>query len=354
MSEPSEDPTDNEPAATPPSPKRGGLGRALRRTLILCLVVGVVLAGAAICVVFWAQDTYHASGPLQQEVEVVIEPGASLQRIAANLQRAGVIEYPKVFIAMLRYQNQHTQLKAGEYRFLPGQSQAEVAQTLIAHHVIEHRITIPEGLTVSEIFGIIEQTDGLTGGLPPKSPEGTLFPETYQYRRGDSRASIVDRLQSKMAATVQELWQSRAENLPYSTPEEAVILASIVEKETGIASERAHIAGVFVNRLRKGMRLQSDPTIVYGLTQGDGPLGRALTRQDWKLENPYNTYLITGLPPGPIANPGRDALIAAMQPMKTKDIYFVADGTGGHAFAETLTQHNRNVAKWRKIRDAVE
>ncbi len=354
MSEPSEDSTDNNPAATPSSPKRGGLARALRRTLVLCLALGVVLAGAAIGVVFWAQDTYHASGPLQTEVQVVIEPGASLQGIATRLQQAGVIEYPKVFIAMLRYQNQHTKLKAGEYRFLPGQSQAEVAQTLIAHNVIEYRITIPEGLTVSEIFQIIEQTDGLTGAMPPKPAEGSLFPETYQYRRGDSRAAIVERLQSQMAVTLQELWQTRSENLPYNTPEEAVILASIVEKETGIASERAHIAGVFVNRLRKGMRLQSDPTIVYGLTQGQGPLGRALTRQDWKFDNPYNTYLIAGLPPGPIANPGRDALIAAMQPMKTKDIYFVADGTGGHAFAETLTQHNRNVAKWRKIRDATE
>ncbi|MDF1750862.1 MAG: endolytic transglycosylase MltG, partial [Alphaproteobacteria bacterium] len=187
-----------------------------------------------------------------------------------------------------------------------------------------------------------------------KPAEGTLFPETYQYRRGDSRQSIVERLQSQMNQALQELWEARAENLPYNTPDEAVVLASIVEKETGLAEERAHIAGVFINRLRKGMRLQSDPTIVYALTQGAGPLGRLLTRQDWKLDSPYNTYQVTGLPPGPIANPGRDALVAALQPMQTKDLFFVADGTGGHAFAETLNEHNKNVAKWRRIRDAVE
>lgn len=354
MQEPSEDQSEPQSSEEAPAPKRGGLGRVLRRTLVLFLVIGVLASGAAIGLVFWAQDIYQAPGPLQAQADVVIEPGSSLQNIASRLQSAGVIDHPKVFIGMLRYLDQHTHLKAGEYRFTPGLSQAEVADILISHQVVEHLITIPEGLTVAEIFQIIEQDGALAGPMPAKPAEGTLLPETYQYRRGDSRASLVERLQAQMALTVQTLWESRAENLPYKTPDEAVVLASIVEKETGVAAERAHIAGVFINRLEKGMRLQSDPTIVYALTQGTGPLGRALTRQDWKFDSPYNTYQNTGLPPGPIANPGRDALQAALQPMQTKDLYFVADGTGGHAFAETLNQHNRNVAKWRRIRDGIE
>ena len=185
-------------------------------------------------------------------------------------------------------------------------------------------------------------------------PEGSLLPETYHFERNEDRNALIARMTAAMDATLAELWAGRADDLPLDTPEEALVLASIVEKETGIASERPHIAGVFVNRLDRGMPLQSDPTVIYALTLGEGPLDRLLTRADLKTDSPYNTYVVPGLPPGPIANPGRDAIAAVLQPLETKDLYFVADGTGGHAFAETLAQHNRNVAAWRAIRDQAE
>ncbi|MDW3207177.1 MAG: endolytic transglycosylase MltG [Alphaproteobacteria bacterium] len=331
-------------------PRRSSAARILRRALVAFLLLVLLTGGGAAWLFKWAQDVHRQAGPLAQDTVVVIEPGSGLQRIARELEQAGVIDHPEVFIAMLRYSGEHTRLKAGEYRFEAGASQQEVAGKLIDHDVLAHFLTIPEGLTVAEILEIVAGADGVTGAMPPAPPEGSLLPETYQYRRGDSRADILARMQAAMDETLQQLWENRAENLPISSPEEAVILASIVEKETGVASERARVAAVFVNRLRRGMRLQSDPTVVYALTGGQAPLGRALTRQDWKVEHPYNTYRVEGLPPGPISNPGRDALQATLNPVESKELYFVADGTGGHAFAETLAQHNRNVAKWRKIR----
>lgn len=341
----------NEAEATPSPRKRGGLGRVVRR-MLLTLVALVILTGAGAAWLWqWAQDQYRAPGPLAEAVTIVIEPGSGLQRITRQLGEAGVIGRQEVFIAMLRYSGQHRKLKAGEYLFEAGVSQEEVTRKLVENDIVGRFVTIPEGLTVVEVLALVEQADGLTGEIPPAPPQGSLLPETYQYSRGDTRAELIARMQQAMDATLAELWDARAEGLPFATPEEALVLASIVEKETGVASERARVAGVFVNRLRKPMRLQSDPTVVYALTEGLTPLGRTLTRQDWKLDHAYNTYQIDGLPPGPIANPGREAIAAVLNPAQTKDLYFVADGTGGHAFAETLTQHNRNVAKWRKIRD---
>jgi len=324
------------------------------RRMLIGLVVLAVLTGGGIALLFhWAQGVYRGPGPLSAETTLVIESGSGLQWIAAELQDAGIIDQREVFIAMLRYTGQHRQLKAGEYSFEPGISQQDVVEKLIAHQVVRRSLTVPEGRTVAEILDIIATAEGLEGDIPdPPPPEGSLLPETYLYQRGDSRAEVIARMRESMDDALDMLWQGRAENLPFTTPEEALILASIIEKETGVAAERARIAGVFINRLLRGMRLQSDPTVVYALTGGTGPLGRALTRQDWKVDNPYNTYQITGLPPGPIANPGREALEAALQPMRTKELYFVADGTGGHAFAETLAEHNRNVVKWRRIRDS--
>lgn len=325
-------------------------GRILRAALGLFFLTTLATGGGVVALFVWAEKTYVGPGPLGAETTVVIEPGSGLQRIAADLVEAGVIVQPEVFTAMLRYSGDHRRLTAGEFRFPPGVSQKTVAEMLVNHEVVNRFVTIPEGLTSTEIFALIEQADGLTGPMPQLPPEGSLLPETYQYVRGDARSSLIRRMTVAMDATVAGLWETRSENLPYATPGEAVILASIVEKETGVAGERARIAGVFVNRLRKGMRLQSDPTVVFALTGGRVPLGRALTRRDLKIDHPYNTYGIDGLPPGPIANPGRESLAAAMNPAQTEDLFFVADGTGGHAFAETLAEHNRNVAKWRKRR----
>ncbi len=209
--------------------------------------------------------------------------------------------------------------------------------------------TLAEGLTSHEIVALVEQAEALEGAVEAVPSEGSLLPETYHYARGDRRGDLVVRMSRARDELLRVLWPGRAPNLPVATPEHAVVLASIVEKETGVAGERPLVASVFVNRLQKGMRLQSDPTVVYGLTGGTGPLGRALTRKDLQAPSPNNTYLNRGLPPGPIANPGRAALEAVLNPAQTAFLYFVADGSGGHAFAKTLAEHNRNVAKWRKF-----
>ena len=209
---------------------------------------------------------------------------------------------------------------------------------------------MPEGLTVAEVLALVGGAEGLAGEADGALAEGALLPETYNYSWGDDRGDLVDRMAAAMDAALAELWEGRADELPFDTPEEALVLASIVEKETGIAGERARVAAVFVNRLRRGMRLQSDPTVVYALTEGSGALGRQLIRDDLAVQHPYNTYVHAGLPPGPIANPGRASIAAALDPAVSGDLYFVADGSGGHAFAPTLAQHNRNVARWRRLR----
>jgi peptidoglycan lytic transglycosylase G len=216
---------------------------------------------------------------------------------------------------------------------------------------VARRLTVAEGLTVSEIYQLLEDAEGLEGALPPAPPEGSLLPETYFYAYGDRRADLVKRMQRSMQAVLDELWPQRAQGLPFRSRAEAVTLASIVDKETSAEDERDKVAAVFVNRLRRGMRLQADPTVIYALTDGSGRLGRELTRRDWEHESDYNTYLVVGLPPGPIANPGRAAIEAVLNPADVDYLYFVADGSGGHAFARTLDEHNRNVATWRKIRD---
>jgi len=222
-------------------------------------------------------------------------------------------------------------------------------QILIEGKSIEHKVTIAEGLTVAEIYKVLEETPLLEGDLPPPPSEGSLLPETYSYLRGENRATLVERMQKDMDSTLTELWENRAPNIAIDTKEEALILASIVEKETGVASERSHVAAVFHNRLRKGMKLQSDPTVIYAITLGKEKLDRPLSKSDLGTDSPYNTYQVTGLPPGPIANPGRAALEATLKPDDSDDLYFVANGSGGHAFAKTLEEHNKNVAEWRKI-----
>lgn len=308
------------------------------------LAIGLALAAAG------ASVLYFMPGDLAQDKTIVIERGGVAQ-IAATLEREGVFSPAQsyVFRAGVLATGQRGQLKAGEYAFSAQISPAAVVALLSSGKVVIHKLTVVEGTTVREILALLRAEPVLTGDLSGIPPEGTLLPETYFFNRGDTRAEVLARMQEAGRKALQEAWAKRAPNLPYTTMQQALVLASIVEKETGVAGERPRVAGVFVNRLRKGMKLQSDPTAIYPLSQFTGNLGRALTRKDLETPSPYNTYYADGLPPGPIANPGLAALQAVMNPEKHDYIYFVADGSGGHAFAASLDEHNRNVAKWRAL-----
>ena len=317
------------------------------RLLSLILVV----AAAGVIGVLWFEREVTQPGPLQGEVTVLIPSGTSVTTIAGELELTGVAASADMVMWRARWRDEAHLLKAGEYVFEPGVSIDGVLDQLIAGGNVAHRITVPEGLTSLEIVAILEANEILTGEIEAVPPQGSVMPETYQFERGETRQAVLGRMTVAMDATLAELWETRQADLPIATPAEAVILASILEKETGVGSERAHVASVFVNRLNRGMRLQSDPTVIFALTQGLEPLGRTLLRSDWEYDDPYNTYVYAGLPPGPIAHPGRAALEAVLQPLTTNDIYFVADGTGGHAFAETLAEHNRNVAAWKALQN---
>ncbi len=311
-------------------------------TLLLFLAVGGGLAA------WYGRWAFEGPGPLQVEKSVLIPRGQGLRDISDLLEREGVIRNWLVFVVGQQMTHRGEALKAGEYIFKPGVTMAAVLDAMVEGRVVQHQITIPEGLTSQQVVDRLNDSDLLTG--PTRVPlEGTLLPETYQVVRGQARQDIIKRMAADQQKVVADIWAKRAPDLPLKTPEEMVILASIVEKETGKADERAHVASVFINRLSRKMRLQSDPTIIYGIVGGKGSLGRPISRTDISTPTPYNTYAIDGLPPGPIGNPGKSSLAAVANPMKTKDLFFVADGTGGHVFAETLEQHNRNVARWREI-----
>ena len=320
----------------------------MRRLGIIAAVAVAFVAVAAGGLWVYLQQQFEAPGPLQQEAVVIVPRGAGLVAIADDLAAAGVIADPDIFALGVRLFADARALRAGEYAFAPGSSMKEAAELLASGRTVVHRLTVPEGLTSVEVVALLQAAEPLDGEIATVPPDGALLPETYHFHRGDSREAVLERMRQSMSEALAELWEQRAGNLPLQSPEEALILASIVEKETGVDSERALVAGVFVNRLHKGMPLQSDPTVVYGITEGKAPLGRSLTRQDLAEPTPYNTYQIAGLPPGPIANPGRAALAAAVNPTPTEYLYFVAAGDGGHAFAKTLAEHNSNVAKWRK------
>ncbi len=319
-----------------------------------CAFFAVVLliAGAGAGGFLWLSGQYEEPGPLTEETTVVVPKGVGVQTIAQQLTDAGVIASPLVFRIGARIQEADSTLRAGEYAFPAGISAADVVALLSSGKTVVRRMTVPEGLTSAQVLALVAETPGLTGAVGPPPGEGTLLPETYHFSHGDSRADLIARMREAMKAELDRLWASRDPGLPIETPEQAVILASIIEKETAVEAERRRVAAVFVNRLRKGMLLQSDPTTIYAVTGGSGPLNRRLTRKDLAIESPYNTYFSPGLPPGPIANPGSASLAAALGPIESNEFYFVADGTGGHAFARTLEQHERNVARWRKIRDA--
>jgi UPF0755 protein len=297
----------------------------------------------------YLQQHFTKPGPLSEEKLVLIEPGTGFRAIAAQLEAEGVIADDQLFVIGAMILGDPQKAQAGEYQFPAAISGADVVRKLTEGEVVVRAITIPEGWTVAQVRELLIAEPALTGDVPANIPEGSLLPETLHFMRGEPRAALVKRMQDAMQKTLDELWESRAENLPVMTKEEALTLASIVERETGVPSERPMVAAVYTNRLRIGMRLQADPTVQYGMELELGrPLGRPLYRGDLERDHAYNTYTRAGLPPGPIANPGRASLEATLNPPDTKDYYFVATGDGGHRFAPSLDAHNANVAQFRQ------
>jgi UPF0755 protein len=311
----------------------------------LVLLLAVVLGG----VVFWGKQRFETPGPLAQD-KIVNIPRGGVRDIAELLQREGVIDQPWVFVGgALALKAKGEDMKFGEYQFAKNASMRDVAETIIEGKVVQHLFTIPEGLTSEQIVSRLLESDAMSGNIREMPREGTLLPEGYRFTRGTPREELIKRMQQAQRRVVQEAFERRSPDLPIRTPEQLVTLASIIEKETGKPEERTRVAAVFANRLKQKMRLQSDPTIIYGLVGGKGALGRPILKSEIEQPTPYNTYVIDGLPPGPIANPGRLSIEAAANPARTKELFFVADGTGGHAFSETYDQHLKYVARLRAI-----
>jgi UPF0755 protein len=357
---------DGPPAGKPPLPRspRAALepervplpSRHLRRVRHPIVVVGnaiftllVVVSIAIGAGLFIGRQRFEAPGPLAEDKVVNIPRGLGIRDIADLLQREGVIDQPYVFMGGVIVLKARGELKYGEYQFSKQSSVSDVVDTIIEGKVVQHVFTVPEGLTSEQIVARLLENGALTGQIKEIPREGTLLPETYRFTHGMTREQIIQRMQQAHRRVLQEVWEHRMQDLPVKTPEQLVTLASIVEKETGKPAERTRVAAVFVNRLKGKMRLQSDPTIIYGLTGGKGSLGRPILKSEIEQPTPYNTYVVDGLPPGPIANPGRASLEAAANPARTKELYFVADGTGGHVFSDNYAEHQKNVARLRGI-----
>ena len=315
----------------------------MHRFLLPLVVLLALIAGG----VWVGSSAYDRPGPLATPRDVLVPHGGP-DVVAATLLDQGVIDNPTLFRAAVLVTHFSGPLHAAELAFPPAASLREVLRVLRLGRPVQHHLTIPEGLTAAQIAELIGKADALNGDMPAVM-EGNLLPETYAYERGTSRTAIFDRASAAMEKALTEAWGTRSPGLPLTSAREALILASIVERETAKPEERPRIAAVFLNRLRQGMKLQSDPTVIYGVSNGLGELDHKLTRADLDHDSPYNTYRIPGLPPGPIDSPGIAALRAVTQPAATGDLYFVADGTGGHAFSETLEGHNRNVARYRAL-----
>lgn len=374
--------------------------RSIASNAITLLIVAVFLLGG---VILWGQSQYTTSGPLAEPICVKVERGSNMRRVSSQLENAGAVSSGALFRIGADYADKSQQLKAGSFLVPAGASMQEITDivtrggastcgTEVVYRIgvtrasvqvreldpatnrfvdvvsfepseaeapeifvkvraqsdTRYRIAMAEGVTSWQVVDVLGKID-LLGGEVEVPAEGTLAPDSYEISEGDTRASVIERMQLAQASAVEEIWAARDQSVPLSSPAELLILASIVEKETGVPEERRQVASVFANRLNRGMRLQTDPTVIYGITRGEGTLGRGLRRSELRRETPWNTYQIDGLPVTPIANPGRASLEAAANPDTTDFIFFVADGTGGHAFAETLAEHNRNVNEWRKI-----
>ena len=321
------------------------MGRAIRFLLILVVLLGAVAGGAFL----YARSVYERPGPLAEAAPVVVPRGGA-EAIGVALAERGVVADGRAFLAAAWATRGEGPLRAGEFLFPAGASLADVLGVLRTARPVQRRLTIPEGLLARQIVTVIDRAEGLVGETPPID-EGEVLPETYTYQWGDTRAAIVRRATAAMDEALREAWANRAPDLPLASAREALVLASIVERETGLAAERPRVASVFLNRIRRGIPLQSDPTVAYAAADG-APLERGLTRADLDREHPFNTYRNRGLTPAPIASPGKEALRAVTRPEATDFLYFVADGSGGHAFARTLEEHNRNVARWREVERA--
>jgi UPF0755 protein len=368
------------------------------------LTLFIVILVALAAVIGWGRNEFVKTGPLTEPICLQIERGASLSAVSRNLEERGAITDARIFRIGADYGDMGESLKFGSYMVPAGASMADVlsaitgdgrstcgrdlnfrigvakadivlseldlstndyvevvrfdagAATLPPEYLevaddpaLVFRVTVAEGVTSWQIVDSLKKADFLSGALETVPPEGTLAPGGYEPSRGTERGALIAEMTERQSAILAEAWAARVEGLPYDTPQEALVMASIIEKETSIPEERGRVASVFINRLQQGMRLQTDPTVIYGITKGEGVLGRGLRQSELRRETPWNTYVIDGMPPTPIANPGREAILAAVNPDVTDYIFFVADGTGGHAFARTLDEHNENVARWRAI-----
>jgi peptidoglycan lytic transglycosylase G len=340
-----------EPEQLPPPPKRSDRARnplVVFGNAVFTFILIVMIATGG--VYFYGKQKIEAPGPLQEDKVVNIPSRAGVTDIAEILQREGVIDSNRwAFIGAVFALKARSDLKPGEYLFPRSASLRDIIGTIVEGKVVQHAVTIPEGLTSEQIVARLSENDIFSGSVREIPREGTLLPETYKFPRGTPREQVIARMQQAQKRVLAEIWERRNSDIPIKTPEQLVTLASIIEKETGRADERSRVAAVFVNRLRQKIKLQSDPTIIYGLVGGKGTLGRPIKRSEIQQPSPYNTYVVDGLPPGPIANPGRASLEAAANPARTRDLFFVADGTGGHAFSDSYDQHQKNVAKLRAM-----
>ena len=375
--------------------------RSIASNAITFLIVALFVVGG---VILWGRGQYENAGPLEQAICLQVERGSNFRRVSRKLEAEGAINHAWILRTGADYSGKTSALKAGSYLVEPGASMEDIVDivtrggastcgTEVVYRIgvnrlstqvreldpatnrfeeraefepgvddvpeiysdvktaadTRYRIALAEGVTSWQIVNALRNMDILNGEIEKIPPEGALAPDSYEVLKGDDRNAILTRMAEQQELLVSAAWEARDPDLPLETPEELLILASIIEKETGVAEERGQVASVFVNRLNRGMRLQTDPTVIYGITKGEGVLGRGLRQSELRRATPWNTYVIEGLPPTPIANPGRASLMAAGQPDETNYVFFVADGTGGHAFAETLDEHNRNVARWREI-----
>lgn len=328
------------------------LSQPPRRTRFLAFVGGLfaTLLVVALVALVGAGFTLYGAGPKAKAGDatiVVLRPGSGVGEIATSLRQAGVIRSSRSFRIAVQVLGADRRLRAGEYRFESGASLNSIIQKMKAGSVVRHFVTIPEGRTSAQAVRILMAEPVLTGEVTVP-PEGAILPETYEVTRGETRAEVLQRMMKARDDVLEELWAKRAQGLPFQTMDEAVNLAAIVEKETRLAHERPRVAGVYINRLRQGIPLAADPTIIYGVTKGE-PMGRGIRRSELDADTPWNSYKRAGLPPHPIANPGKASIAAVLNPAITKELYFVADGSGGHAFAETAAEHDRNVLKWRQV-----